>query len=55
MFEDLGKLIVAIQSNYDRICDIWIANVEKPVNLRKKLVKNAREDAEILNNIWQYN
>lgn len=54
MFEDLGKLIIAIQSNYDRICNIWNEKIEKPINLKKKLVVNAREDAEILNCIWQY-
>ena len=54
MFEDLGKLIIAIQSNYNRICNIWNEKIEKPINLKKKLVVNAREDAEILNCIWQY-
>ena len=54
MFEDLGKLITVIQSNYIRICNIWSENVEKPINLKKKLVINAREDVEILNSIWQY-
>lgn len=54
MFEDLGKLIVAIQSNYDRICDIWIRNEDKPINLKKKLVINVMEDAEILKSIWRY-
>ena len=29
MFEDLGKLITVIQSNYIRICNIWSENVEK--------------------------
>lgn len=54
MFEDLGKLIVAVQSNYDRICNIWTDKSELQINLKKKLVINAREDAEILNNIWKY-
>lgn len=54
MFEDLGKLIISIQNNYNRICNIWSENIEKPINLKKKLVINAREDAEILNSIWQY-
>lgn len=54
MFEDLGKLIIAIQSDYDRICNIWNEKIENPINLKKKLVINAREDAEILNVIWRY-
>ena len=54
MFEDLGKVIVAIQSNYGRICDIWNKNEKNPIHLKKKLVINAVEDAEILNSIWRY-
>lgn len=54
MFEDLEELIVAIQRNYDRICDVWSTRIQKPINLKKKLVINAREDAEILNEIWRY-
>lgn len=54
MFEDLGKLIVAVQTNYDRICKIWADTSESQINLKKKLVINAREDAEILNSIWKY-
>lgn len=54
MFDDLGRLISAIQTNYDRICDIWAEKAEKPINLKKKLVVNAREDSEILNTIWRY-
>lgn len=54
MFEDLGKLMIAIRSNYDRVCNIWRDRSEKSINLKKKLVINAREDAEILNIIWQY-
>lgn len=54
MFEDLGKLMIAIQSNYDRVCNIWRDKSEKSINLKKKLVIDAREDAEILNIIWQY-
>lgn len=54
MFEDLGKLIIAIQRNYARICDIWIEKSETQINLKKKLVINAREDSEILNSIWMY-
>ena len=54
MFEDLGKLIVAVQRNYDRICKIWTDTSESQINLKKKLVINAREDAEILNSIWKY-
>lgn len=53
MFEDLEKLIVAVQANYDRICNIWTTKSEKTFNLKKKLVIDAREDAEILNSIWQ--
>ena len=54
MFEDLGKLIVAVQTNYDRICNIWTDKSELQINLKKKLVIDAREDAEILNSIWKY-
>ncbi len=54
MFEDLGKLIIAIQRNYDRVCDIWSKGNDASLNLKKRLVINAREDANILNKIWQY-
>lgn len=54
MFEDLGKLIIAIQRNYDRVCDICSKGNDASLNLKKRLVINAREDANILNKIWQY-
>lgn len=54
MFEDLGKLIIAIQRNYDCICDIWQAKSKSKINFKKKLVINAREDADILNSVLQY-
>ena len=54
MFDDLGKVIVAIQKDYDRICNVWNASIEKPINLKKRLVINARENSEILNIIWKY-
>lgn len=54
MFEDLGKLIVAIQINYNRICNMWSESVDKQINLKKKLVIDSKEDAEILDSIWRY-
>lgn len=54
MFEDLEKLIVAIQRNYDRICDSWKENIGDSINLKKKLVIHAREESEILNIIVRY-
>ena len=54
MFEDLGKLIVNIQNNYNRICSIWDEKVNKHINLKKKMVIDAREDAEILDVVWRY-
>lgn len=37
-----------------RKCDIWSESVDKPINLKKKLVIDARDNVEILNSIWQY-
>lgn len=54
MFEDLGKLIIAIQNNYDRICDIWSNIASAQINLKKKQVIDARENAEIIDSIWKY-
>lgn len=54
MLEDLGKLIIAIQRNYDCVCNIWNKSVEKPINLKKKMVIDARKNVDILNTIWQY-
>lgn len=54
MFEDLEKLIVAVQTNHDRICKIWSEKSDTIINLKKKMVINAREDVEIINSIWNY-
>jgi hypothetical protein len=54
MFEDLGKLIIAVQNNYERICDIWSNTSSLQLNLKKKQVIDARENAEILDSIWKY-
>lgn len=54
MFEDLGKLIVTVQKDYDRICDIWSEIDPLKLNLKKKQVKEARNNAEILGSIWKY-
>lgn len=54
MFEDLGLLIIAIQKNYDAICEKWKEKSNVSINLKKKLVIDARENAEILDNIWKY-
>lgn len=54
MFEDLEKLIGAIQRNYNRICDIWDENFGNTINLKKKLVIHAREELEILDIIGKY-
>ncbi len=54
MFEDLEKLIIAIQYNYDRICDMWSNTEASRINLKKKQVIDARENSEILDSIWQY-
>lgn len=54
MFEDLGRLIENIQNNYNRICSMWGDRVNKHINLKKKMVINAREDDEIIDMVWKY-
>lgn len=54
MFEDLGKLIIAIQDNYDRICKIWSETSCFQLNLKKKQVVDCQENSEILDSIWRY-
>lgn len=53
MFEDLAILIVAIQAEYDRICKLWDGE-EISINLKKKLVIDARNNPDILNGILKY-
>ena len=45
MFEDLGKLIVAVQTNYDRICNIWTDKSELQINAGITS-ENGRNDAK---------
>lgn len=55
MFTDLGILIELIQENYNKISLQWEElHTENVLNLKRKQVKHIREDAEILNEIWNY-
>lgn len=55
MFTDLGILIELIQENYNKISLQWEElHQENVLNLKRKQVKHIREDAEILNEIWNY-
>jgi hypothetical protein len=54
MFEDLGKLINAIQRDYDRICSKWSQTPSLQFNLKKNQVIDVRENSKILDSIWTY-
>lgn len=43
MFDDLSKLIAAMQNQYNYICNIWKTKTQTPINLKKKLVSDIKK------------
>ncbi len=55
MLEDLNKLILFIEQKYNSLYEKWKhSELFIRVNQKKKLVKNIKEDNNILNSILQY-
>lgn len=54
-FSDLGKIIDAIKKNYEYICKRWEkVSGDRRINLKKRLVADIREDADVFETIWRY-
>lgn len=54
MFDDLSKLIAAMQNQYNYICNIWKTKTQTTINLKKKLVSDIKKDNNMLNSIKTY-
>ena len=55
MLEDLDKLIIFIYQEYNKLYEKWKqSNLYLPINQKNKLVKNIKEDNNILNSILSY-
>ncbi|MGN0484241.1 MAG: hypothetical protein ACI4HI_11895 [Lachnospiraceae bacterium] len=54
MLEDVGKLLPIIQKNYDTICRLWDEKKQISLNLKKKLVKDIRNNSQIFESIVTY-
>ena len=55
-FEDLGRVIDAIQEQYDRVCLKWEneRSINEPVNQKNKCIRIVNENPAIMEEVLQY-